>query len=65
VDGLDFVVAASDQLAQSGCYTHNAQYVERLAPDCGFSVLMLKSVIHEHDQDGNPVAGLLAVLRRA
>jgi predicted TPR repeat methyltransferase len=31
-DGADFAVAASDKLAQSGCYTHSAGYVERLAP---------------------------------
>jgi len=61
----DFAVAASDRLAQSGCYTHNASYVERLAGTCGFSVVALEKVIHEHDQDGNSVPGLLAVLRRA
>lgn len=59
----DFAVAASDRLAQSGCYAHNAAYIERLAPQCGFSVRELKQVTHEHDQDGNPVPGLVAVLR--
>jgi predicted TPR repeat methyltransferase len=65
VESLDFAVAASDKLAQSGCYTHNARYVEHMAGTCGFSVQELKQVVHEHDQDGNPVPGLLAVLRRA
>jgi predicted TPR repeat methyltransferase len=63
-DGADFSVAASDKLAQSGCYTHSANYVARLAPESGFSVEMLKTAVHEHDSDGNPVAGLLVVLRR-
>jgi predicted TPR repeat methyltransferase len=62
---MDFTVAASDKLAQSGCYTHSADYVERLAPESGFSVEMLKKCVHEHDQDGNPVPGLLVVLRRS
>ena len=63
-DGADFAVAASDKLAQSGCYTHSANYVERLAPQSGFSVQMLKETVHEYDQDDNPVPGILAVLRR-
>jgi predicted TPR repeat methyltransferase len=61
---VDFAVAASDKLAQSGCYTHSAGYVERLAPECGFSVQILKKAVHEHDQNGDPVAGLVVVLRR-
>jgi predicted TPR repeat methyltransferase len=62
--GIDHAVAATTRLAQSGCFRHSAAYVERLASDTGFSVLELESVIHEHDQDGKPVAGLLAVLAR-
>jgi predicted TPR repeat methyltransferase len=61
----DFAVATSNRLAQSGCYAHSIAYVERLARDCGFSVQELKHVVHELDQDGNPVPGLLAVLQRA
>ena len=60
----DFALPASDRLAQSGCYTHSATYIERLAPQCGFSVVELKQVVHEQDQDGNPVSGFLVVLRR-
>jgi predicted TPR repeat methyltransferase len=63
-DRADFAVAANDKLAQSGCYTHRAQYVERLAPACRFSVEMLKKAVHEHDSDDNPIPGLLVVLRR-
>jgi predicted TPR repeat methyltransferase len=63
-EDADFAVAANGNLARSGCYTHSAAYVERLARENGFSMLELKSVIHEHDQDNNPIAGLLAVLRR-
>jgi predicted TPR repeat methyltransferase len=63
-DKVDFAVAANDKLAQSGCYTHGAGYVERLAPECGFSVEMLKKAVHEHDEGGNPIPGLLVVLRR-
>lgn len=64
-DGPDFAVAASDRLAQSGCYSHRAGYVERLALESGFSVRALERVVHEHDQDGNPVPGLLVALGRA
>jgi predicted TPR repeat methyltransferase len=60
----DFAVAANDRLAQSGCYTHSARYMERLVPESGFSVEMLDKVVHEHDQNGDPVPGLLVVLRR-
>ena len=61
----DFAVAASNRLAQSGCFRHSAGYVERLAADNAFSVSALKTVRHELDQDGRPVDGLLGVLRRA
>jgi predicted TPR repeat methyltransferase len=60
----DFAVASNDRLAQSGCYTHSANYVERLAQESGFSVQMLTKAVHEHDQDGNHVPGFLVVLRR-
>jgi predicted TPR repeat methyltransferase len=63
--GQDFAVAASDRLAQSGCFRHSTGYVERLARANGFSIQMLKPVLHERDQDGNAVAGILAVLQRA
>jgi predicted TPR repeat methyltransferase len=59
----DFAVTSHPRLAQSGCFAHNPDYVRRLAAACGFGVEMLEGVVHEHDQDGNPVAGLLAVLR--
>jgi predicted TPR repeat methyltransferase len=64
-DQADFAVAASDRLAQSGCFRHRPAYVERLARQSGFSVRMLKKVLHEYDQDGNPVSGLVAVLQKA
>jgi predicted TPR repeat methyltransferase len=63
-DGTDFAVAANDKLARSGCYTHSADYVQRLAPECGFSIEALEKTVHEHDPDGNPIPGLLVVLRR-
>lgn len=59
-----YAVTASTRLAQSGCFEHSARYVEGLAPETGFDVLRLEEIVHEHDQDGHPVAGLLAVLRR-
>ena len=62
--GADYSVAAQEKLAESGCFQHNNSYVARLAGESGFSVTALKDVLHEYDQDGNPVAGLLAVLRR-
>jgi predicted TPR repeat methyltransferase len=63
-EDVDFAVASSAKLAQSGCYTHSADYVVRLAQESGFSVEMLKNAVHEHDEGGNPVAGLVVVLRR-
>src|SRR5262249_45011833 len=63
-DGADFAIASTDKLAQSGCFRHSMAYVEGLA-ESGFSVLELKKVLHEYDQDGNPIPGLLGVLRRA
>ena len=65
VDDKDFSVAAQDKLAQSGCYMHSAGYVERLAAKWGFSLRMLKKCIHENDLGGNPVPGILTVLRRS
>jgi hypothetical protein len=38
--------------------------VKRLAAETGFCVLELEEVVHEHDQDDKPVAGLIAVLRK-
>lgn len=64
-EGGDYAVAASTRLAQSGCFGHSLAYVERLAAETGFAVLELENVIHEHDPDGNPVAGTLVVLRRS
>lgn len=64
VAGQDYAVAASGPLAQSGCFRHDAAYVERLAAETGFSLLELTTVIHEHDQDDRPVPGLLVALRR-
>jgi len=60
----DFAVARNDRLAQSGCFSHSPAYVERLASQSGFSVRALEKVIHEYDQDNNPIPGLLVVLRR-
>jgi predicted TPR repeat methyltransferase len=62
--GPDYTAASNYRLAQSGCFEHSASYVERLAAQSGFSVLELEKTIHEHDQDDNPIAGLLVVLRR-
>jgi len=62
-DDAGYAVAGLDRLAQSGCFRHKLSYVERLAALAGFSVLELKMAVHEHDQDGNPLSGILAVLR--
>ena len=64
-EGTDVAAASNSRLSQNGCFAHSAGYVQRLAADCGFSVPMLEQVLHEYDQDGNPVAGLLAVLQKA
>lgn len=60
----DFSVASNDRLAQSGCYTHSVHYVERLAAKNGFLTQALKNIVHEHDQNDNPIPGILVVLRR-
>ena len=60
----DYAVAASTRLAQSGCFRHSTAYVQRLAAETGFSVVELEETVHEHDQDEQPVAGLLVVLTR-
>jgi predicted TPR repeat methyltransferase len=61
----DYAVAANHALARSGCFGHSAAYVERLARETGFSVAQMETAVHEHDQDGNPVTGMLVVLQRA
>jgi len=63
-DDSDFAVSANDKLAQNGCFRHSTGYVGRLAGETGFSVPMLKTVIHEHNRDGSATNGLLVVLRR-
>ena len=60
---VSYGVVSDYRLAQSGCFGHSPAYVERLAAETGFAVLELEMVTHEHDPEGNPVAGLLAVLR--
>ena len=62
--GTDYAIAASTRLAQSGCFRHSVPYLRLLAADTGFAVLELEKIIHEHDQAGNPVTGLLAVLQK-
>jgi predicted TPR repeat methyltransferase len=62
--GSDFAVARNDRLAQNGCFSHSPAYVERLASQSGFSVRALETVLHEYDQDSNPISGLLVVLQR-
>jgi predicted TPR repeat methyltransferase len=65
IDNRDFAVSANSQLAQNGCFRHSAGYVERLAKECGFSVAMLKTIIHERYPNVGEVSGLLVVLQRA
>jgi predicted TPR repeat methyltransferase len=62
---VDFTAASQFDLARHGCYGHGAGYVERLAKDTRFTTQLLEKVVHEHDLNGQPVAGILAVLRRA
>ena len=62
--GTDYAVASSTRLAQSGCFRHSIAYVQRLSAETGFSVAELEETVHEHDQAGGPLAGLLAVLRK-
>ena len=61
----DYTAAASQRLAQSGCFAHSVAYVERLARETGFARLEMEAIVHEHDQDDRPVAGVLAVLRKS
>ncbi len=61
---MGFSVATNDKLAKSGCYTHSANYVERLAAGSEFSIQMLQEVVQEYDQNDNRIPGILVVLRR-
>ena len=63
-DDADFAPATSFDLARHGCYRHTVGYVERLAQETRFAVDMLEKAVHEHDLNGQPVTGLVAVLRR-
>jgi predicted TPR repeat methyltransferase len=63
-DEREFSVNAHKKLAQSGCFRHSAGYIERLAKECGFSVVMLNKIIHERYPNSGEIPGLLAVLRR-
>ncbi|HEX4176878.1 MAG TPA: tetratricopeptide repeat protein [Rhizomicrobium sp.] len=63
-DDADFAPAASFDLARHGCYRHAAGYVKRLAQETRFAVDMLERAVHEHDLNGQPVPGLVGVLRR-
>ncbi|HVW72866.1 MAG TPA: tetratricopeptide repeat protein [Rhizomicrobium sp.] len=63
-DDAGFAPAASFDLARHGCYRHTSGYVGRLAGQTRFAVDGLEKAVHEHDLNGQPVAGLVAVLRR-
>lgn len=60
----DFEVASNPRLAQSGCFKHSASYIRQLAQHSGWSLRELEQVVHECDQDNNPIPGLLVVLQR-
>jgi predicted TPR repeat methyltransferase len=62
-EAADYTVASNYRLAQSGCFRHGISYVERLAQETGFSVVELQRTVHEHDQDGIPISGVVAVLQ--
>jgi predicted TPR repeat methyltransferase len=64
-DDREFAVNAIKSLAQYGCFRHSAGYIERLAKECGFSVAMLKTIVHERYPKLGEVPGLLVVLQRA
>ena len=63
-DGRDFAVAPLGGLAEGGCYLHSRDYVKRIATETGFSTALLETDVHEYDNRGAPVAGLIVVLRR-
>jgi tetratricopeptide (TPR) repeat protein len=63
-DGSDFTVAPLGGLAEGGCYLHSRDYLKRLAVETGFSVALLETDVHEYDNKGAPVAGLIVALRR-
>jgi len=62
-DGRDFAVAPLGGLAEGGCYLHSREYLTRTATESGFSVALLQTEVHEYDNEGAPVAGLIVALR--
>jgi predicted TPR repeat methyltransferase len=63
-DGRDFAVAPLGGLAEGGCYLHSRDYLRRVAGETAFSVLLLENGVHEYDNKGAPIAGLIVALRR-
>jgi len=57
-------VGSAEGLAQGGCYMHGRRYVARVAADTRFEVEVLKDAVHEYNQRGEPMAGLVVALRR-
>ena len=53
--------AASDNLAQGGCYMHGHHYITKAAQDCGFALKELTTQIHEYNK-GKPIMGFVLVM---
>jgi tetratricopeptide (TPR) repeat protein len=60
----EVAVAPLGGLGEGGCYIHSRSYVRRIAEETGFSIVLMETDVHEHDQRGRPVQGLIVALRR-
>ncbi|MEJ2033888.1 MAG: tetratricopeptide repeat protein [Deltaproteobacteria bacterium] len=63
-EGQDVAVASLKGFAQGGCFFHSKGYVRRQAAAAGFSVELLEEHVHEYDQSGDPIMGMVVTLRR-
>ena len=62
--GQEVSVGPLGGLGEGGCYVHGRDYVCRLAKKTGFSVALMETGVHEYDNRGRPIQGLIAGLRR-
>lgn len=57
-------VAPLGGLGEGGCFVHGRDYLSRAAAATGFSVALMEPGVHECDNQGAPVTGLIVALRR-
>ncbi len=63
-DGQGVQVAPLNGLGEGGCFLHGRGYVDRVARECGFSIVLMNTEIHERHRGNVNQGGLVVVLRR-